>query len=213
MRTTNTSAEGQPENPANGERWKQQSSVTMGHNYYSPTKPYQKKLVIPTGGITTKEKEIEIAKLDKQKNAWELVGKRAEVETTMHNAHGKTYQAMGAAVTAGTELVKANTTWNNYQATVADNRVSRSNKNVSIQGIAIAVEGHQVELEKKKANLDKSKMELEQLLTSNAQTRLDITHDTVLAEIVGNSVDVKLPTFVSNLSGLLQPTEDIQFDG
>lgn len=185
----------------------------MGHNYYSPAKPHNKRLVIDGEGITDKEKEIQLAKLQKQGNAWEVMGKRFEVETKMHQTHGKQFTAMGAAVQAGTSLVQANTQWNNYQVAVADNRVSRSNKNTVIQSIAVEVERHQVELEKKKANLDKSKMELEQALVSNAQMKLDIEHDTVLAEIVGNSVDVKLPTFVSNLSGLLKSVEDIQFDG
>lgn len=185
----------------------------MGGNYYSPVKPHQKALVIDAGGITNKEKEIQLAKLEKLGNAWEVTSKRFEVEAKMHQAHGKQFTAMGAAVQAATGLVQANTSWNNYQTAVADNRISRSNKNIAIQSIAIEVEKHNTELEKKKAALDKSKMELEAALISNGQMKLDLEHDKILAEIVGNPVDVKLPSFVSNLSGLLKPSEDIQFDG
>lgn len=185
----------------------------MGANYNSPVKPYGKRLAVEGEGMTDVERDQELAKLQKIGNSWQVLGKRFEVEKQMHNTHQKQFDAMGAGVQAATSLVNANTTWNNYQTAVADNRISRSQKNVAIKSIAIEVERHNVELEKKKASLEKSKMDLEQALTANSQQRLSIEADRELALIVGNPVEVTLPTFISNLSGLLKPVEDIQFDG
>lgn len=145
-------------------------------------------------------------------NAWQVQGKRFEVQKQMHNAHQKQFEAMGAGVQAATSLTNASTTWNKYQVAVADNRVSRAEKNTAIKGVAIEVERYSVELEKKRVNLDKAKMDLEQALTSNAQQRLSIEADRELAMITGTAVSVTLPSFMQGLSGLLQPSVDIKFD-
>ncbi len=202
----------EPENSDNKSRWAQSTSITLGANYQSPVKPFAKRLAVPSEGITDKQRDLELAKLQKIGNKWQVLGKHFEVEKQMHNAHQKQYDAMGAAVQTGTSLVNAATTWNKYQVAVANNRISRSEKNTAIRSIEVEVERHGIDLEKKKAALDKAKLELEQAIRSNAQTRLSMDADRELALIVGNPVEVTLPTFMQNLSGLLQPVQDIQFD-
>ena len=192
--------------------WVQQPSVTLGDNYYSPVKPFGRRLAVAGVGITDKERDLQLARLQNVDNAWQVQSKRFEVQKQMHNAHQKQFEAMGAGVQAATSLTNASTTWNKYQVTVADNRVSRAEKNTAIKGVAIEVERLNVELEKKRANLDKAKMDLEQALTSNGQQRLSIEADRELAMITGTAVTVTLPTFMQGLSGLLQPAEDIKFD-
>ena len=206
----NTDAANDQKRTANG--WVQQPSVTFGDNYYSPVKPFGKRLTTLKEGITDKERDLQLAKLQNVGNAWQVAGKRFEVQKQMHNAHQKQFEAMGAGVTAATALTNASTTWNKYQVAVADNRVSRAEKNTAIKGVAIEVERFNVELEKKRASLEKAKMDLEQALTSNAQQKLSIEADRELAFITGTSVTVSLPTFMQGLSGLLQPVEDIKFD-
>lgn len=185
--------------------------MTLGSNYQSPIKPFAKKLTVPGEGITDKQRDLELAKLQNIGNKWQVIGKRFEVEKQMHNAHQKQFDAMGAGVQAATSLVNASTTWNKYQTAVANNRISGSEKNVAIKSIPIEIERHNVELEKKKAALDKAKLDLEQSLTANAQQRLSIETDRELAFIVGNPVKIALPTFMQNLTGLLQPVEDIAY--
>ncbi|MFN6572433.1 hypothetical protein [Dendronalium sp. ChiSLP03b] len=192
--------------------WTQQQSVTFGDNYYSPVKPFGRRLTVAGEGITDKERDQELAKLQNIGNAWQVVGKRFEVQKQMHNAHQKQFEAMGAGVLSATALTNASTTWNKYQVAVADNRVSRAEKNTAIKGVSIEVERLNVELEKKRAGLEKAKMDLEQALTGNAQQRLSIEADRELAMITGTSVTVTLPSFMQGLSGLLQPVEDIKFD-
>lgn len=192
--------------------WVQQPSVTLGDNYYSPVKPFGRRLAVAGVGITDKERDQQLAKLQNVGNAWLVQSKRFEVQKQMHNAHQKQFEAMGAGVQAATSLTNASTTWNKYQVAVADNRVSRAEKNTAIIGVAIEVERYSVELEKKRVNLDKAKMDLEQALTSNAQQRLSIQADKELAMITGTAVEVSLPSFMQGLSGLLQPVEDIKFD-
>ncbi|WP_375495311.1 hypothetical protein [uncultured Nostoc sp.] len=202
---------------ANGQKraannWVQQPSVTFGDNYYSPVKPFGRRLTVPGEGITDKERDQQLAKLQNVGNAWQVAGKRFEVQKQMHNAHQKQFEAMGAGVQAATALTNASTTWNKYQVAVADNRVSRAEKNTAIKGVAIEVERYSVELEKKQASLEKAKMDLEQALTGNAQQRLSIQADRELAMITGTAVEVSLSSFMQGLSGLLQPAEDIKFD-
>ncbi|MEH2393849.1 MAG: hypothetical protein V7K21_20020 [Nostoc sp.] len=200
---------GQKKTPNN---WVQQPSVTFGDNYYSPVRPFGKRLAVAGEGITNNERDIQLAKLQNVGNAWQVQSKRFEVQKQMHNAHQKQFEAMGAGVQAATALTNTSTTWNRYQVAVADNRVSRAEKNTAIKGVAIEVERYSVELEKKRSNLDKAKMDLEQALTSNGQQRLSIEADRELAMISGTAVTVTLPSFMQGLSGLLQPVEDIKFD-
>lgn len=192
--------------------WIQQPSVTFGDEYHSPVKPFGKRLSVAAEGITDKERDQQLAKLQNIGNSWQVAGKRFEVQKQMHNAHQKQFEAMGAGVQAATSLTNASTTWNKYQVAVADNRVSRAEKNTAIKGVAIEVERYNVELEKKRVNLDKAKMDLEQALTNNAGLRLSIQADRELAMITGTAVEVSLPSFMQGLSGLLQPAEDIKFD-
>jgi len=192
--------------------WIQQPSVTFGDEYHSPVKPFGKRLSVAAEGITDKERDQQLAKLQNIGNSWQVAGKRFDVQKQMHNAHQKQFEAMGAGVQAATSLTNASTTWNKYQVAVADNRVSRAEKNTAIKGVAIEVERYNVELEKKRVNLDKAKMDLEQALTNNAGLRLSIQADRELAMITGTTVEVSLPSFMQGLSGLLQPAEDIKFD-
>lgn len=192
--------------------WIQQPSVTFGDEYHSPVKPFGKRLSVAAEGITDKERDQQLAKLQNIGNAWQVAGKRFEVQKQMHNTHQKQFEAMGAGVQAATSLTNASTTWNKYQVAVANNRVSRAEKNTAIKGVAIEVERYSVELEKKRVNLDKAKMDLEQALTNNSQQRLSIEADRELAMITGTAVSVTLPSFMQGLSGLLQPVEDIKFD-
>jgi hypothetical protein len=185
------------------------TALTIGQNYQSPLKPFAGRLSIPDSGLTTHEKNLRIAKLTNLQNAWEVESKKFQVEQSMHNAHAAQYSAMGAAVKAGASLVKSGTEWNKYQTAVADNRVSRSEKNHAIATIPIELEKHSVELEKKKAALAKAKLDLEQALTSNSQQRLQMECDRQIDVIAGTRVTVTLPEFVNSVL----PSGDITYDG
>lgn len=157
------------------------------------------KLAVPSGGISDKERDEQLAKLQRIQNSWQVKGKEFDVEKTMHGAHQKQFEAMGAAVSASSAFVKSSTQWHNYQGVVAENRVARSAKNYAIAAIPIEVEKHGVELEKKKAALQKSKLDLEQSLIANASQRMAIDDGVELREIMGTSVVATLPSIVPKL--------------
>jgi hypothetical protein len=90
--------------------WVQQPSVTLGDNYYSPVKPFGRRLAVAGVGITDKERDQQLAKLQNVGNAWLVQSKRFEVQKQMHNAHQKQFEAMGAGVQAATSLTNASTT-------------------------------------------------------------------------------------------------------
>jgi hypothetical protein len=173
--------------------------LTFGANYQSPVKPFPMKLSVPVGGISDKERDLQLAKLQRIGNAWTVKGKEFDVEKQMHTTHQKQFDAMGAAVKASTSFVKASTDWHNYQGAVADNRVARSVKNHAIAAISVEVEKHSVELEKKRASLEKSKLDLEQSLIANVSQRMAIDDGKELAEIMGTSVTASLPRLVPQI--------------
>lgn len=173
--------------------------LTFGANYQSPVKPFGMKLSVPSDGISDKERDQQLARLQRIQNSWAVKGKEFDVEKTMHGTHQKQFEAMGAAVKSSTAFVKASTDWHNYQGVVAENRVARSAKNHAIAAIPIEVEKHGVELEKKKAALEKSKLDLEQSLITNASQRMAIDDGAELREIMGTSVVATLPSIVPKL--------------
>jgi hypothetical protein len=188
-------------------------NLSRGVNYTNPPKPTGQILTVAPSGISDKEKNRRVAMLGRIKNAWEVKSKEAEVAKTMHDAHGKHYQAMGAAVNAGASLVQAGTNWNRYQVAVADNRVSRAEKNAAIAAIPYEIERVSAELEKKKQALIKSETELQSAMLSNSNSRQDLIESEELSRLAGYVVTPTIPGFMKDLSGLLNPAGDISYDG
>lgn len=173
--------------------------LTVGANYQNPTKPYSMKLAVPIGGISDRERDIAIAKLQRIGNAWAVKGKEFDVEKTMHQTHQKQFDSMGAAVKAASSFVKSSTDWHIYQGDLANNRIARSNANHAVAAISVEVEKHSVELEKKRAALQKSKFDLEQSLIANATQRQAIDDGQDLAAILETNLTVELPKMVPQL--------------
>lgn len=188
--------------------------ITRGLNYTHPPKPSAAITTIPATGISDKERNKRLATLTRLKNAWEVEGKQAEVSKAMHDAHGKQYQAMGAAVNAGASLVQASITWNKYQVAVVDNRISRAEKNAAIASIPYEIERVSIELEKKKQALDKAELELSQMMLSNDNSRQDLRENQELSVMQGYLATPTVTNFMKDLSGLLSPAVgDIPYDG
>ena len=173
--------------------------MTFGANYQNPIKPYPIKLAVPFGGISDKERDLAIAKLQRIGNSWQVKAKEFDTEKLMHTAHQKQFDSMGAAVKAGSAFVKASTDWHTYQGDLANNRIARSGANYAVAAISVEVEKHSLELEKKRASLEKSKLDLEQSLVANATQRQTIDDGQELAAILETSVTVELPKMVPQL--------------
>lgn len=186
--------------------------LTAGRVYANPPRPTSAIIKIPTSGISDKEKNMQVAHLTRVKNAWEVEGKKAEVEITMHNAHGKKFQAMGAAVQASTSLINANTAWSNRQEAIVKNRVAKASANGAIAGLPYEVEIISAELEKKKQNLIKAETELQQAMLSNSNARQDLIENEQLSRLAGYVVTPTVPGFMGTISALLTPSTDITFE-
>jgi hypothetical protein len=175
------------------------SGLTFGVNYQNPTKPFAMKLAVPAGGISDKERDQQLARLQRIGNSWQVKAKEFDTAKLMHVAHSKQFDAMGAAVNASGSFVKASTAWHTYQGDVANNRVARSASNHAIATISVELERHSAELEKKKAVLEKSKFDLEQSLIANATQRQSIDDAQELAAILETSVSVQLPKLIPQI--------------
>jgi hypothetical protein len=186
--------------------------LSTGITYANPPKPSAAIIKIPTSGISDKDRNKQLAILGRMKNAWEVEGKKAEVKKTMHDAHGKNYQAMGAAVNAGAALVQASTTWNKYQVAVVDNRISRAEKNAAISSIPYEVERISAELEKKKQALTKAELELQNAMLINSNGRQDLIESEELSRLAGYVVTPTVAGFMGNLAALLTPGGDIRYE-
>lgn len=186
--------------------------LSAGITYANPPKPSATIIKIPTSGITDKDKNMQMAHLTRLKNAWEVEGKKAEVKKVMHDAHGKQYQAMSAAVNAGATFVQANTAWNKYQVGVVDNRISRAEKNAAIASIPYEVERVSAELEKKKQALIKAETELQSAMLVNSNARQDLIESEQLSRLAGYVVTPTVPGFMGTISALLTPGADIRYE-
>ncbi len=184
-------------------------NLTMGDNYTNPAKPQNRAMTVSPGGITSQEKDLQIARYKNIGNAWEVLAAQQETLKKKHVAHQKLFEAGQAQVAAGTALTKASTSWNKFQVAVAENRVSRNEARTAIAAIPIEIERQNIELEKKRENLVKSRMELEELMTSNQVKRQDLNHQRVLHQLDGIEVQVKLPDLMQNISGLLPPQPEL----
>ncbi|MFN6460817.1 MAG: hypothetical protein RMZ41_003090 [Nostoc sp. DedVER02] len=181
--------------------------LTTGDNYTNPARPQNRSLTVSPGGVTSQEKDLQIARYKNIGNAWDTLAAEQETLKKKHVAHQKLFEAGQAQVAAGTALTKASTSWNKFQSAVAENRISRNEARTAIAAIPIEIERQNVELEKKRENLIKSRMELEELITANKVKRVDLTHQTVLRQLDGIEVQVRLPDLMQNISGLIPPAE------
>ena len=181
--------------------------LTVGDNYTNPVKPRNTSLTVSPGGMTSQEKDLQVARYKNIGNAWDTLAAEQETLKKKHVAHQKLFEAGLAQVAAGTALTKASTAWNKFQGAVAENRISRNEARVAIAAIPVEIERQNVELEKKRENLNKSRMELEELITANKVKRVDLTHQTVLRQLDGIEVQVRLPDLMQNISGLIPPAE------
>lgn len=183
--------------------------LTTGDNYTNPKKPQNERLSVSPGGVTSQEKDIQIARYKNIGNAWDVLAAEQDTLKKKHNAHQKLFEAGQAQITAATALTKASTNWNKYQGAVAENRISRNEARVAIASVPIEIERQNIELQKKRENLVKSRMELEELMTSNQVKRQDLDHQTVIRQLDGIDVQVALPDLMQNISGLLPPTPEL----
>jgi hypothetical protein len=187
-------------------------TLTNGINYTNPARPRNEKLAIPAQGISDRDKKMQLATLQRLQNAWEVVGKKAEVEKTMHGAHSKSFQAQEAAVQAGTSLVKAGTTWNKFQVAITDNRISRAEKNAAISGMEVEIKKIGAELDKKREALEKSEMELQQAILENSNKRQDLQESKILAHMEGYAVVPQLESFTRSIKSLTSTTPDLIYE-
>ncbi|ABA24697.1 hypothetical protein Ava_D0032 [Trichormus variabilis ATCC 29413] len=183
--------------------------LTTGDNYTNPAKPQNQRLSVSPGGVTSQEKDIQIARYKNIGNAWDVLAAEQDTLKKKHVAHQKLFEAGQAQITAATALTKSSTTWNKFQSAVAEHRISRNEARVAIAAMPIEIERQNVELEKKRENLTKAKMELEELMISNKVKREDLSHQTVLRQLDGIEVQVALPDLMQNISGLLPPTPEL----
>jgi hypothetical protein len=181
--------------------------LTVGDNYTNPAKPQNTSLTVSPGGMTSQDKDLKIARYKNIGNAWDAIAAEQETLKKKHVAHQKLFEAGQAQVAAGTALTKASTSWNKFQSAVAENRISRNEARTAIAAIPVEIERQNVELEKKRENLVKSRMELEELIAANKVKRVDLTHQTVLRQLDGIEVQVRLPDLMQNISGLIPPAE------
>lgn len=183
--------------------------LTTGDNYTNPTKPQNQRLSVAPGGMTSQEKDLQIARYKNIGNAWDVLAAEQDTLKKKHNAHQKLFEAGQAQITAATALTKSSTTWNKYQSAVAENRVSRNEARNAIASIPVEIERQNIELEKKRQNLEKARMELEELIISNKVKQEDMTHQAVLRQLDGIEVKATLPDLMQNISGLLPPTPEL----
>lgn len=183
--------------------------LTTGDNYTNPSKPQNQRLSVTPGGVTSQEKDIQIARYKNIGNAWDVLAAEQDTLKKKHNAHQKLFEAGQAQITAATALTKSSTTWNKYQSAVAENRVSRNEARNAIASIPVEIERQNIELEKKRQNLEKARMELEELIISNKVKQEDMTHQAVLRQLDGIEVKATLPDLMQNISGLLPPTPEL----
>lgn len=175
------------------------SRLTFGGNYQNPAKPFSMKLAVPAGGISDKDRDIALARLQRIGNSWQVKAKEFDTEKLMHSAHQKQFDAMGAAVKASSAFVKASSDWHAYQGDIANNRIARSSANHAIASISVELEKHSAELEKKRAALQKTKLDLEQSLITNATQRQAIDDGQELASILETNVSVELPKLIPQI--------------
>lgn len=175
------------------------SKLTFGVNYQNPTKPFAMKLAVPSGGISDKDRDIALARLQRIGNSWQVKAKEFDTEKLMHGAHQKQFDAMGAAVKASSAFVRASSDWHIYQSDIANNRIARSSANHAIASISVELEKHSAELEKKRASLQKAKLDLEQSLIANVTQRQAIDDGQELAAILETNVSVELPKLIPQI--------------
>ncbi len=184
-------------------------NLTIGNNYSNPSKPQNRSLTVSPGGMTSQEKDLQIARYKNIGNAWDAIAAEQEVHKKKHVAHQKLFEAGQAQVAAATALTKASTSWNKFQGAVAENRISRNEARNAITSIPVEIERQNIELQKKRENLTKAKIELEELMISNSVSRQDLSHQTVLRQLDGIEVQVSLPDLMQNISGLIPPVTEL----
>lgn len=85
------------------------TSLTTGTDYSQTPKLTFAPLKISEEGITTREAQLQMQKLENQGNEWDLLAAEFELHTKKHNAHAKQFGAIQAEFGAATAQVTAKT--------------------------------------------------------------------------------------------------------
>lgn len=159
------------------------SAIEAYRNLSSPT--FQP-LTIPDKGLTQRERDIEIQKLQNQQNAWDVKTKESELSKAQHLAHKALFESGQSRIDAGSALNNAETSYYKYQKGLADKTVAQSERDLAVFSVPVIHQQH-------KLNFEKLQVEVEKLALEVKKIDEDRDHQEVMNRLNGYETNLVMP--------------------
>lgn len=166
-------------------------------SYVDLPMPQPLKLTIPEGGMNNRDAALAIEKNALRANAWRVQASNASVGKERAIAFKSHYEAMSAAIGAGTAFVQAKTGFFNLKE--AENRmtIAESAMNLAFASVPVEKARHSLEFEKLKLQLSQTQLEVNKLSD-------DVKFVKAMNELQGYNTEVLLPqSLLEDVSSIL----------
>ena len=162
------------------------SSNSSIETYRNLSSPSFQPLTVPDGGLTQRQRDIEIQKLQNTQNAWDVETKKSEVSKSQHLAHKALFEAGQSKIDAGNALNNAEASFYKYQKGLADKTVAQSEKDLAVFSVPIIHQQH-------KLNFEKLQVEAEKLALEVRKIDEDRDHQEVMNRLNGYETNLAMP--------------------
>lgn len=179
-------------------------STTPIDSYRNLSTPTFQPISVPDKGVTQRQRDIEIQKLQNVQNAWDVETKKGEVGKAQHLAHKALFEAGQARIDAGTALNNAESSFFKYQKGLADKTIAQSERDLAIFSVPVIAKQHNL-------NFQKLQIEVEKLALETEKLDEDREHQEVMNRLNGYETnlafprlempELRLPNFGGNHSG------------